>query len=114
VPGFGAWWRHAQDGLPLPLGGNVAHKRWRRRTGGPSRRSCRPASNSASITGPRPSRTRWPARGMGREKADQFVGMYVNHWTLDYGEKAGGGPAFSGLARERGLLPQAPELEFVA
>jgi len=24
---------------------------------------------------------------MGRELADKFVGMYVNHWTLDYGEK---------------------------
>jgi len=27
------------------------------------------------------------ARDMGRELADKFVGMYVNHWTLDYGEK---------------------------
>ena len=51
---------------------------------------------------------------MGRERADQFVGMYVNHWTLDYGDK--GREAirrFLGLARVRGLLPRAPELEFV-
>ena len=27
------------------------------------------------------------ARDMGRDLADKFVGMYVNHWTLDYGEK---------------------------
>jgi 1,4-dihydroxy-6-naphthoate synthase len=27
------------------------------------------------------------ARGLDRSKADTFVGMYVNDWTLDYGEK---------------------------
>ena len=27
------------------------------------------------------------ARDMGRDLADKFVGMYVNHWTLDYGER---------------------------
>ena len=30
-------------------------------------------------------------RGMTREKADRFVGMYVNDWTLDYGEKGKAG-----------------------
>ena len=27
------------------------------------------------------------ARGLEREKADRFVGMYVNDMTLDYGER---------------------------
>jgi 1,4-dihydroxy-6-naphthoate synthase len=27
------------------------------------------------------------ARGLDRSKADTFVGMYVNDWTLDYGDK---------------------------
>jgi len=26
-------------------------------------------------------------RDLNPELADQFVGMYVNHWTLDYGDK---------------------------
>ena len=26
------------------------------------------------------------ARGLDRARADTFVGMYVNDWTLDYGE----------------------------
>ena len=30
---------------------------------------------------------------MGRELADKFVGMYVNHWTLDYGADRGGNPS---------------------
>src|ERR1019366_6967885 len=54
------------------------------------------------------------ARNMGRELADKFVGMYVNHWTLDYGDK--GREAirrFLGQAFERGLIPHRQELEFV-
>jgi 1,4-dihydroxy-6-naphthoate synthase len=40
--------------------------------------------------------------------------MYVNHWTLDYGEKGREAVRrFLGLAHERGLLARAPELEFV-
>ena len=27
------------------------------------------------------------ARGLDRSMADTFVGMYVNDWTLDYGER---------------------------
>jgi len=55
------------------------------------------------------------ARDMGRELADKFVGMYVNHWTLDYGAKGRESiRRFLGRAFERGLVPQQPELEFVS
>jgi 1,4-dihydroxy-6-naphthoate synthase len=51
---------------------------------------------------------------MGRDLADKFVGMYVNHWTLDYGAKGRESiQRFLGRAFERGLIPQQPELEFV-
>jgi 1,4-dihydroxy-6-naphthoate synthase len=112
---LGAWWKEGQDGLPLPLGGNVAHKRL-----APAARRAVAEILQASIQFSLEHRAEAVshalacARGMGREKADQFVGMYVNHWTLDYGEK--GREAirrFLGLARERGLLPRAPKLEFV-
>ena len=52
---------------------------------------------------------------MGRELADKFVAMYVNDWTLDYGEK--GREAirrFLRQARQKGLISREPELEFVA
>jgi 1,4-dihydroxy-6-naphthoate synthase len=55
------------------------------------------------------------ARDMGRDLADKFVGMYVNHWTLDYGER--GREAirrFLMQAFERRLIPHRQELEFVA
>ena len=55
------------------------------------------------------------ARDMGVELADKFVGMYVNHWTLDYGEKGRESiRRFLGLAHERGLIPHKQELEFVS
>jgi 1,4-dihydroxy-6-naphthoate synthase len=40
--------------------------------------------------------------------------MYVNHWTLDYGERGRESiRRFLGQAFERGLIPHQPELEFV-
>ena len=51
---------------------------------------------------------------MGRELADKFVGMYVNHWTLDYGEQGPRvNPPLSGAGLRTGLDPRQPELEFV-
>jgi 1,4-dihydroxy-6-naphthoate synthase len=112
---LGAWWKRENDGLPLPLGGNVIHKRFP-----PPMRSAIARILTASIQfslDHRPEAVAHAlqyARDMGRELADQFVGMYVNHWTLDYGEK--GREAirrFLGRAYEAGLLPHRQELEFV-
>ena len=112
---LGAWWKEEQDGLPLPLGGNVVHKRLE-----PATRRVISEVLKTSIQfglGHRAEAVGHAlayARDMGRERADQFVGMYVNDWTLDYGEK--GREAirrFLRLSHERGLLPQPPELEFV-
>jgi len=51
---------------------------------------------------------------MGHELADRFVGMYVNHWTLDYGGRGRESiRRFLGQAFERGLIPRRQELEFV-
>src|SRR5437762_14345956 len=53
-------------------------------------------------------------RDLDRNLADKFVGMYVNHWTLDYGAKGRESiRRFLGQAHERGLIPHGPELEFV-
>ncbi len=112
---LGVWWGETQDGLPLPLGGNVIHKRHV-----PAARKQISDILTASIRyslDHRPEAVTHAlryARDMGHELADQFVGMYVNHWTLDYGER--GREAirrFLGLGFERGLLPHRQELEFV-
>ena len=46
--------------------------------------------------------------------ADRFVGMYVNQWTLDYGERGrAGGATPAPRGHERGILPLPIEPEFV-
>jgi 1,4-dihydroxy-6-naphthoate synthase len=113
---LGIWWGRENEGLPLPLGGNVIHKRFP-----PATRKAVSDVLTASIQyslDHRPEAVQHAlqyARDMGRDLADKFVGMYVNHWTLDYGEK--GRESIRRFLRrgfERGLIPQQPELEFVA
>jgi len=112
---LGIWWGTENDGLPLPLGGNVIHKRFE-----PAARQVIADILSASIRFSLDHRAAAVehalqyARDMGRDLADKFVGMYVNHWTLDYGERGRESiRRFLKLAYSRGLIAQAPELEFV-
>jgi len=112
---LGLWWGRENDGLPLPLGGNVIHKRFE-----PSVRKTISDILTASIQfslDHRPEAVQHAlkyARDMGRDLADRFVGMYVNHWTLDYGERGRESiRRFLGQAFERGLIPHRQELEFV-
>src|SRR5437667_12601372 len=112
---LGAWWARENDGLPLPLGGNVIHKRFE-----PAVRKAVSGILTASIQYSLEHRAEAVqhalqyARDMGRELADKFVGMYVNHWTLDYGERGRESiRRFLGRAFDRGLLPHRQELEFV-
>ena len=112
---LGVWWGRENDGLPLPLGGNVIHKRIE-----PDARRRISQILTASIRYSLEHRAEAVqyalpyARDMGRDLADQFVGMYVNHWTLDYGERGRESIGrFLGRAFERGLLPRRQQLEFV-
>jgi 1,4-dihydroxy-6-naphthoate synthase len=53
-------------------------------------------------------------RDLDRKLADKFVGMYVNHWTLDYGAK--GREAITRLLSEgakAGIVPAVGEIEYV-
>ena len=112
---LGVWWGRENEGLPLPLGGNVIHKRFER-----DMRKTISDILTASIQFSLDHRSEAVqhalqyARDMGRELADKFVGMYVNHWTLDYGEKGRESiRRFLGRAHKAGLIPRQPELEFV-
>ncbi len=112
---LGVWWGKQNDGLPLPLGGNVIHKRF-----APDVRTTIANILTASIQyslDHRPEAVQHAlqyARDMGRDLADKFVGMYVNHWTLDYGDKGRDSiRRFLGQAFEKGLIPHRQELEFV-
>jgi 1,4-dihydroxy-6-naphthoate synthase len=112
---LGVWWGKQNDGLPLPLGGNVIHKKFP-----PDVRRKISAILTASIQYSLDHRAEAVqhalqfARDMGHDLADKFVGMYVNQWTLDHGERGRESiRLFLTQAFERGLIPHRQDLEFV-
>ena len=111
---MGEWW-FAETGLPLPLGGNVV-----RRDLGPAVVAQVARDLKASIVyalehrGPALEHAKRFNRGIGDEKTDRFVGMYVNQWTVDYGDR--GREAVRELLRRghaAGIIPHQVEIEFV-
>lgn len=114
VADLGQWWQE-QTGLPLPLGGNAI-----RRALGPeiARQVARAIQESVQYAlEHREEALNYAmqfARDMDVETADKFVGMYVNRWTLGYGER--GQQAVRELLRrgaEAALVPPVPNLEFL-
>ena len=112
---LGIWWGRENDGLPLPLGGNVIHKRIesdeRKVVSDILENSIRYSLDNRSEA---VEHSLQYARDMGIDLADKFVGMYVNDWTLDYGD-AGRESIRRFLKRgyEMGVVSNNPELEFV-
>ena len=112
---LGKWWGQENENLPLPLGGNAIHKKF-----DPATRNVISGILTASIQYSLDHREEAVehslqfARDMGRDLADKFVGMYVNHWTLDYGERGRKSiRLFLDRAYEQGIIPHRQELEFV-
>lgn len=114
VVDLGAWWK-STTGLPLPLGGNVIH----RRLGQPAMNEVtgilkRSIQFSLSHRNEAVQHALQYARDMGKELADRFVGMYVNDWTIDYGDT--GRKAIRELLRrghEAGLVPSVGTIDFI-
>ncbi len=113
---LGKWWWETtgRKDWPLPLGGNTIHKRHGDKMKDIS--DILTASIQYSLDNREAALAYaldW-ARNMGVELADEFVAMYVNHWTLDYGQ-AGRDSITELLKRGHtaGLIPEVKNLEFV-
>jgi 1,4-dihydroxy-6-naphthoate synthase len=114
VADMGAWWLD-KTGLPLPLGGNVIRKDMphdvQKKVSRHLRQSIAYGLDHRQNALDHAMRF---ARGLDRSKADTFVGMYVNDWTLDYGER---GRAAIRLFLEEGVksgvITQPVTVEFV-
>jgi 5,8-dihydroxy-2-naphthoate synthase len=112
---LGEWW-HDETGLPLPLGGNVV-----RRDLGDALMRLIARDLRASITyglahrAAALSHAKGYSRGLTDAQNDEFVGMYVNAYTLDYGP-VGRRAVVELLARAHGagLIPTRLEPVFVA
>jgi 1,4-dihydroxy-6-naphthoate synthase len=111
---LGAWWLE-DTGLPLPLGGNVV-----RRDLGPDVTAQIAHDLRASIVYalehrvPALAHAKQFNRGIGDERTDAFVGMYVNQWTVDYGPR--GRQAVQELldrGHAAGVIPERVRVEFV-
>jgi len=114
VVDLGEWWK-AETGLPLPLGGNVIRKdvppAARSELNAILRESIRYGleHRQAGVNHAMPL-----ARGMDVPLADKFIGMYVNDYTLDYGETGRRAiREFLKRAHAGGFIPSPVELEFV-
>lgn len=114
VVDLGVWWKETTD-LPLPLGGNCIHRDLgvdaMSEVAGVLRESI---EYSLAHRAEAVAHALNYARDMGRELADRFVGMYVNRWTVDYGDA--GRHAVRELLRRghaAGLLPPVDDIDFV-
>jgi len=111
---LGIWWQE-QTGLPLPLGGNAVRKALGPDLGRLIARTIRESVEYGLEH--REDALKYAmqfARDMETDLADQFVGMYVNKWTLGYGEK--GRRAVNELIERgtaAGILPGPPSVEFL-
>jgi 1,4-dihydroxy-6-naphthoate synthase len=114
VVDLGQWWQET-TGLPLPLGANAIRRRL-----GPDmgRKVARVIRDSVSYAlehrEPALNYALQFARDMDPQLADKFIGMYVNRWTLDYGEE-GRRAVRELLARGAavGLVPSSFKVEFL-
>ena len=111
---LGAWW-FEKTGLPLPLGGNCIRKDL-------GREAMQIVTDvlKASIQFSLDHRAKAVeyalqfGRDLDRNLADKFVGMYVNHWTLDYGDR--GREAIARLLNEgakAGIVPKVDKIDYV-
>jgi 1,4-dihydroxy-6-naphthoate synthase len=114
VVDLGVWWQQ-KTGLPLPLGGNVI-----RRDMGRDVMQTVTDVLKASIQyslDHRKEAVQYAlqfGRDLNAELADEFVGMYVNHWTIDYGDR--GRAAITRLLNDgaaAGLVPKIDSIDFV-
>ena len=111
---LGEWWAERTGGLPLPLGGNVIRKDLGVDTIGTVSRLLH--DSIAYALEHRQEALDYAlqfGRGLDRDKADRFVGMYVNELTLEYGER--GRTAVRRLldeAWEKRLIPRQVSVEY--
>jgi len=114
VVDLGEWWLEKTQ-LPLPLGGNVI-----KRSLGQKRMEQISTDIRKSIQYGLDHREEAIdyaiqfSRGLDMQKADRFIGMYVNELTLDYGDN--GREAVRRLlaaAHEQKIIPKEVQLDFV-
>ena len=114
VVDLGCWW-HDETGLPLPLGGNAI----RRDLGAQGMREVTDLLQRSIRYGLEHREEALVhaekyGRDLDHERTDKFVGMYVNDWTIDFGQR---GREAVALLLDRAwkarIIPNPVNLEFI-
>ena len=96
--------------LPLPLGGNAIRRDLGEHIGPIAAVLLRSIEYALAHRDEAVAYALHYARDMEQPLADKFVGMYVNQWTLDYGDAGRRAVRqFLGEAAQAGLAPAAPD-----
>ncbi|HET8550778.1 MAG TPA: MqnA/MqnD/SBP family protein [Bryobacteraceae bacterium] len=111
---LGRWWKK-QYGLPLPLGANAVLRSLPEDV---QSECCRMMRESIQYAlGNQDEALNYAmqfARDMEQRMAEKFVGMYVNHYTVDAGELVPrAAQKLLDLGYEAGLIPHRVDVEFV-
>jgi len=115
---FGQWWRE-RTGLLLPLGGNAIRTDFDERYGAGSTGEVTKLLKESILfaMANREKSLAWAAkwgRGIDMESTDIFVEMYVNNWTLDFGDDGRKAVRhFLNEATAVGAVPEVDEILFV-
>jgi 1,4-dihydroxy-6-naphthoate synthase len=111
---LGEWWKE-QSGLPLPLGGNVIRKDLPADVRLDLLEIMRESIDFGLAHREEAVAHSMPyARDMNQQLADKFIGMYVNDFTRDYGEKGRAAiRKFLGDAHRAGYIERPATIEFV-
>jgi len=111
---LGEWWKR-ETGLPLPLGGNVIRKDIPPAVQHDLLEIMRESIDFGLAHRPEAVAHSMPyARDMNEQLADKFIGMYVNDFTRDYGDKGRAAiRKFLSDARRAGHIDRPMEIEFV-
>ncbi|MEE8412076.1 MAG: MqnA/MqnD/SBP family protein [Acidobacteriota bacterium] len=115
ITDLGVWWGEKTGGLPLPLGGNVVRKDLGDEAMSTLTRVIRDSINYGLDH--RKEALDYAigfGRGLDYELNDEFVGMYVNDLTRDYGERGRRSiELFLAEGAAAGLVPPIDDLKFV-
>jgi 1,4-dihydroxy-6-naphthoate synthase len=115
IQDLGEWWASETGGLPLPLGGNVIRRDMGRDLMVKASRLLRESiayglEHRASGL----AHARQYSRDLTEAQTDEFVGMYVNQRTLDYGPDGRRAvQLFLDRGYDEGLIPNRVQVDFV-
>lgn len=114
IKDLGEWWKEKTD-LPLPLGGNIIKKdlhpyviekfpKLMRESVNYSLKNKNEALKFAKNFG----------RGLSDSETEDFVSMYVNQWSVNYGERGREAVRFFlSVAFDKKLIPEKPQVSFL-